>query len=191
VKCLVAVVVLGGVAHADDAADPAAEQAGEEANLEVKAPRDGTTFSVAGGGSLALGFGIDDSVGRGGALSLRLGHVMTPSSVLLLELAGASQFHKVSMTSTVHNDDTHALIGAQYYSSPSLWFRAGVGYGSYHLVQASGDRTLRGVASIIGAGIDILRRHYFVLGIEYFSTATLNKEGVITSSALCLGASYY
>jgi hypothetical protein len=186
VKCLVALVVLGGMAHAEDDADPA-----EEANLESKAPRDGTTISVALGGSLALGFGIDDSVGRGGALSLRLGHVMTPSSVLLLEAEGASQFHAISKEMTVHNDDTHFLLGAQYYSSPSLWFRAGAGYGSYHLVQASGDRTLRGGAATVGAGIDILRRHYVVVGVEFFTTATINKEGVITSSAFCLGLSRY
>jgi len=186
---VVALVLAGGVVHADP--DPAAEEAASESNLESRSPREGTTFSAAAGGSFALGFGIDDSVGRGGAVSLRLGHVMTPSSVLLLELEGASQFHRIAMDNVVHNDDVHALVGAQYYTNPSLWIRGGVGYGGYTLVQASGTTKLGGVAAVFGIGLDILRRHYFVLGLEAFTTGTINKDGVITSSALCVGLSYY
>ena len=188
-RAAVALVLLGGIAHADP--DPAAEQAASEANLESTSPRHGTTFSAAAGGSFALGFGIDDSVGRGGALSLRLGHVMTPDSILLLELEGASQFHKTSMNSVVHNDDVHVLVGAQYYTNASLWVRAGVGYGTYTLVQAERTTKLGGAGAVLGLGLDILRRHYFVLGLEAFTTGTINKDGVITSSALCVDLSYY
>jgi hypothetical protein len=188
-RAVVALVLLGGVAHAEP--DPAAEQAASESNLESKSPRDGTTFSAAAGGSFALGFGIDDSVGRGGALSLRLGHVMTPDSILLLELEGASEFHKIAMNDVVHNDDVHVLVGAQYYTNASLWIRGGVGYGGYTLVQAGGTTKLGGAGAVLGIGLDILRRHYFVLDLEALTTGTINKAGVITSSALCVGVSYY
>jgi len=171
--------------------DASAQHAAEEANLESNAPRAGLTLSAAVGGSFALGFGIDDSVGRGGALSLRVGHVMTPSSVLLFELEGASQFHKTSMTNVVHNDDVHLLVGAQYYTNASFWIRGGAGYGMYTLVQAADTKHLAGAATVFGLGLDILRRHYFVLGVEAFVTGTVNRDGLITSSALCLGASYY
>jgi hypothetical protein len=196
IRAAVALVLLGGIAHADP--DPAAEQAASESNLESRSPREGTTFSVAGGGSFALGFGIDDSVGRGGALSFRLGHVMTPESILLLEIEGASQFHKIAMNDVVHNDDVHFLVGAQYYTNASLWVRGGVGYGMYTLVQAGTGGTtaehttkLGGAGAVFGIGLDILRRHYFVLGLEAFTTGTINKDGVITSSALCVDVSYY
>lgn len=191
-SCAIALLGLGlacGVAAADP--DESAKHAAEEANLESNAPREGLTLSAAAGGSFALGFGIDDSVGRGGALSLRVGHVMTPSSILLFELEGASQFHKTSMTNVVHNDDVHLLVGAQYYTNTSFWIRGGAGYGNYTLVQAAETRHLAGAAAVFGLGLDLLRRHYFVLGLEAFVTGTVNRDGMITSSALCLGASYY
>jgi hypothetical protein len=193
VRALAIVVALAGVAHADDDLDPAVEPV-SEANLETKTPRDGITMAAAFGPSFGVGFGISGSTGTGAALSLRLGHVMTPSSVLLLELVGASQLHQVATDSaTLHNDDLRLLVGAQWYPRTTLWIRGGTGYGSYHEVFGGdkGDRTLRGLAGLFGFGLDIFRRHYLVLGFEFFISGTITKDGVMSSNAALFGVSYY
>lgn len=188
---IVALLVLlpaSKLAVADDGADVS------EANLETKAPRSGTTLSAAIGPSFGVGVGIDGSVGTGGALGFRLGHVMTPSSVLLLELVDATQLHQAAMESaTLHNDDLRLLVGAQYYWQPSLWIRGGAGYGSYHEVFGGdrGDRTLRGPAGLFGFGLDLARVGHVVFGFEFFTAATITKDGLMTSQALCLGLSRY
>ena len=56
------------------AAGSDAAEAADEANLESNAPRAGMTFSVALGAGITMG----DGVGRGPALSFRIGHVATP-----------------------------------------------------------------------------------------------------------------
>jgi len=186
---VVALVSLTAVAYADD--DDADVS---EANLITKAPRSGTTVSAAFGPSFGVGFGIDGSVGTGGALSVRLGHVMTENSLLQLEIVGASQLHQLGMSGpTLHNDDLHALVGAQYYLQPSLWIRGAAGYGSYHedFGGDKGDRTLRGVAGLFGFGLDLFRIKHIVIGFEYFTAGTITKDGLMTSSAVCFGVSYY
>jgi hypothetical protein len=191
VRALAIALVLAVPATAfadDDDADAS------EANLETKAPRSGVTLSAAFGPSFGVGFGIDGSVGTGGALTLRLGHVMTPRSVLTLELVGASQLHQAAMQgATLHNDDLRLLVGAQYYAQPSLWVRFGGGYGSYHedFGGDKGDRTLRGVAGLLGFGLDLARFGHWVIGSEFFTSGTITKDGLMTSQALCLGVSRY
>jgi len=167
----------------------------------VTAHTDGTgryslkTYSGAAiGPSFGVGFGISGSVGTGAAVTLRLGHVMTPTWVLQLELVGASQLHQAAMEgATLHNDDLRLLVGAKYYAQPSLWVRFGGGYGSYHEVFGGdkGDRTLRGVAGLFGFGLDLARFGHWVVGSEFFTSGTITKDGLMTSSALCLGLSRY
>ena len=185
----IALVLVPATAFADD--DDADVS---EANLDTKAPRTGITLSAAFGPSFGVGFGIDGSVGTGGALTLRLGHVITPKSVLTLELVGASQLHQAAMEgATLHNDDLRLIVGAQYYAQPSLWVRFGGGYGSYHedFGGDKGDRTLRGVAGLVGFGLDLARFGHWVIGSEFFTAGTITKDGLMTSSALCLGVSRY
>jgi hypothetical protein len=190
VKALAIVAVLASTAYADD--DDGADAS--EANLETKAARTGTTFTATVGPSFGVGFGISGSVGTGPALGFRLGHVMTPSSLLLLELVGTTQLHQAAMESaTLHNDDLRLLVGAQYYAKASLWIRGGVGYGSYHEVFGGdqGDRTLRGAAGLFGFGLDLARVGHVVFGFEVFFAGTVTKDGLMSSTALNLGVSYY
>ena len=113
--------------------------------------------------------------------------------MLVLEIVGASQLHKVAELPAVHNDDLHFLVGPQYYALPSLWVRGGAGIGNYHAILGGdkGDRTLHGLAGVLGLGLDIFRRKYLVLGFELFTTGTITKDGLMTSWAFCLGVSYY
>jgi hypothetical protein len=178
-------------APASEPADPAADEAGD-ANLESTADRTGMTLAVAVGAGLIAGFGIEDSVGRGGALSLRLGRVATPHTVITFEFDGAAALHKPTMNaSTETNSNVDLLAGAQYYASPSLWLRAGAGVGIYQArgVLLTGDRTTIGPAVLGAIGVDIARLKWAVFGIEAGTSAMINN-GVLFGSSLKLGLAF-
>ena len=193
---LVVAAVTGviGVAHADeDKADPTAEAAAEEANLESNAPRAGMTFSVALGGGVTMG----DGVGRGPALSFRVGRVATPSTVLTLELTGGSLFHQETAPMGEgplrHNDFVGLLAGALHYVSGSFWIRGAGGLATYTV--DSGDTTNHahlGVGGVGGVGLDLMRWHYLVLGVETFGqVAIVGTRGLMVNTGLCIGLTYY
>lgn len=173
------------------AADSAAEERAREANLESTAPRHGTTFSAMLGGATFLGLGTQNSVGRGPAVSFRLGHVATPRTVLTFELTAMSMLHAVG-GQTYPNTHGNLLAGAQYYTSSSLWVRGAGGFGIY---DRRGDpmhtQPIAGPAGAFGIGIDLVRRHYLVLDLEVTLVGMVNREGVLTNGALGLGLNYY
>src|SRR4051812_6349183 len=115
---------------ADTTPDPSVADAAE-ANLESIENRNGLTFAASFGGGLILGFGIKDSVGRGGSLSLRLGHVATRPTVITFELGVTAALHKPpGMNSNIEtNTNTNVLAGALHYVNPSLWVRFSGGIG--------------------------------------------------------------
>jgi hypothetical protein len=181
----------------DDAPDPAVADAGE-ANLESTENRRGLVFAGSLGGGLILGFGIKDSVGRGPAVSLRIGHVATRRTVITFEAGVTAALHKPAgmNTSLQTNTNTNLLAGAQYYVNPSLWVRFSGGLGVYHGSQvtlesgAIGDLMLAGPAVLGGAGVDIARFKSAVLGLEVGTSAMINREGVLLASGLNLGLSF-
>ena len=207
---LAALTTAASVAHADapahvtppgGAPDPAVQEAGD-ANLESTANRRGLTFTATLGGGLLVGFGIKDSVGRGGSLSLRLGHVATPRTVITFELGVTAALHRPAMTTAqadngiVPNTDLNMLAGAQYYVNPSLWLRFAGGAGLYQgrkvVVSnvAVDDVTLVGPAVLGGLGVDLVRWKSVVLGIELGASAMISGDGVLIASGASLGLAF-
>jgi hypothetical protein len=205
VKCIGVLVVVATVAHAhadtkEVKPDPSAVQAGE-ANLESTAARQGYVFTFAVGGSLTLGFGVNDSTGTGGGGVIRLAHVATPRTLITLEVVGSALFHQVKagdMTTTYTNQNTTFLLGAQVYANPALWFRFAGGFGRYFgdevLLETDpgqptrrGDIRLAGPAGSVGAGVDLLRLKRFRMGFELIGTGMVNREGVLTSGGFLIG----
>jgi len=182
---------------ADDAPDPAVADA-SEANLESTENRRGLTFAGSLGGGLILGFGIKDSVGRGPAISLRLGHVATRRTVITFEAGVTAALHKpAGMDSSLQtNTNTNLLAGALYYVNPSLWVRFSGGLGVYRGNQvalssgAIGNVVLVGPAVLGGVGVDIARFKAAVLGLEVGTSAMINRDGVLLASGLNLGLSF-
>lgn len=200
---LAGVVVVTRVAHGDtgaaaqDAAADAAVAEASEANLESTASRRGVTFAAAVSGGLLVGFGIEDSVSRGGGLSLRVGRVATPRTVLTLEVRGTAAFHRPAMGNAVKtNTEGGAFLGAQYYANPSLWLRLAGGVGSYMGRQVAvgngtlGDVTLNGPAILVGGGLDLARFKGMVFGIEFATTGMVNGDGLLVATSAGLGLQF-
>jgi hypothetical protein len=180
-------------------AEAAAEVAIEagDANLEPTRARSGVVLTAAIGGGLMVGFGIEDSVGRGGSASFRIGHVATSRIVLDVELDLVASLHRQAVTSdAATNSDTNLLVGAQYYANPSLWLRFAGGVGVYSArdvvlgTGAPGERTLVGPAALAALGIELARYKWAVLGIEASVLAMVNHEGVLVANGLDLSVAF-
>jgi hypothetical protein len=176
--------------------DPAVREA-SDANLESTADRRGLTFAGTIGGGATIGFGIEDSVGRGGMVSLRLGHVATPRTLITFELQVTAALHRPATDSSVKtNTDVNLMTGAQYYVNRSLWLRLAGGIGSYQGRQVAvaggklGDVTLTGPVVLVGGGLDLLRLKWAVVGIEADTSAMINRDGVLVVSAASLGVQF-
>ena len=174
----------------------AALEAGD-ANLEAPSGRSGVVFSASIGGGLMVGFGIPDSVGRGGSASFRLGHVATPRTVLDLELDITAALHRQATNSAAAtNSDSNLLIGAQYYVNPSLWVRGAGGLGVYDARAVvlgngtPGERILFGPAVLGALGIELLRFKWAVLDVEATVSAMVNHDGVLVANGLALGLAF-
>jgi hypothetical protein len=181
----------------DAAPDPAVQEAGD-ANLEATEHRQGVTFAIALGGGFMAGFGIDNSVGRGGHVSLRLGHVASRRTVVTLEVGGTGVLHRSGTADgTYTNGDTELLVGAQFYVNPSLWLRFAGGPGIYvghrfDLASGMANRrfTLIGGALLAGLGFDIARYRSAVLGFELGPTVMVSGDGVVLTGAGALGLAF-
>ncbi len=194
-RALAIVLAVTGVAHAEDAKpadpppDPRAVEEASEANLVSDSPRAGVMVSASLGGGLVMG----DGVGRGPAVSFRFGHVATSTTELTFEVAATSLLHEPMAGDLRHNDLVHLMAGALHYVGPSFWIR-GAGGLSLYTVDDPGQSKLPhpGAGGLVGIGIDLVRWHYLVLGLESFTTMSIVKtRGLMLDSGLCLGLTYY
>ncbi len=181
-----AVLALGGIAAADP--DPIAQTTAEDANLESNAPRQGVTFSASLGGGLLIANGGVEEIP---VFSLRLGHVATSTTVVTLEVTGGTYQHKPSTTQTVVDGTGTLLVGAQHYFAPSVWIRGGGGL-NLHTVDNGMARDVRpGPAGLFGAGVDLVVRHFWRLGLEGYGVAAVERGGLLFTSMLGIGLSHY
>jgi hypothetical protein len=200
------VVTIAKVADADS--PPPAKQAkpdeiadieGREANLESKASRKGLTFALSPG--LGIMIGGDTGVGRGPAISLRLGHVATRKTIITFELTSTSALHKPAMSSETLSDNNFALFaGAQRYTSASFWLRTAGGLAilvkNANANGTGGDKPILGAGGLVGGGLDLARFDFgrlgfFVLGFEGFGMASVSRDGFKAQLGFNLGFSLY
>ncbi|MBA3458791.1 MAG: hypothetical protein H0T46_02440 [Deltaproteobacteria bacterium] len=187
----VLLVILASVAHAEPTPDPAATRAGD-ANLESIEHRRGIVFGGALGPSVTIGGGT----GTGGNLALKLGHVATPKTVLMMILGGSAQFHRDLNMNLVANNLTYALVGVQYWPGPSLWLNLSAGAGTYHCNQCVDEASIpqytkrAGPGGGVGAGVDLVRFRGVVLGLEVYSVGLITREGFIMTSGMSLGLAF-
>jgi hypothetical protein len=176
--------------------DPAVEAAGD-ANLASVEHRQGFTFGIATGGGTTIGFGLKDSVGRGGSLALRLGHVATRRTVITFEIDVTAVLHRRgTMDPFSTNTSTSLVAGAHYYASPSLWLRLAGGAGVYeerNVVLSDGvpgDVRRSGPAVVAGVGVDLFRLKWAVIGLELGLSGMIHSDGLLLASGLRVGVAF-
>lgn len=198
------VLLVASTAIADDKPDPSVINA-SEANLESNEARQGLSVTLAAGGGITLGFGVNDSTGTGGAGVLRIAHVATRKSLVTLELVFSGLLHQVqegmgtaAETKTYVNQVSNFLVGGQFYANPALWFRFAGGFGRYFGDNVTleskpgqprkiGDIHLAGPAISVGAGVDFVRLKRVRIGAELLATGMINREGLLSSGGFLVG----
>ena len=183
-------LAFGGSARADSPPDPLAQGKAEEANLESQAPRDGTVFAASLGGGVMVAKG---SVHEIPVLDLRLGQVMTPDTVLTFEVATGTYQHKIATQGSTLFDTTGSiLVGAQDYVGPSVWIRGAGGFNVHTVNDGMTTTATTRLAGAIGAGVDLVRRHYLVLGLEVLGIGAVDAhDGLLVTGNFSVGLSYY
>jgi hypothetical protein len=194
IRAALVVIALGGVAGAEtrsSAPDPIADEEASEANLESASPRSGLTISLSLGGGLLLGG--DLGVGRGGAASLRIGHVATRHTVITFELSGTGALHKRATDDPTMTDTNAGLYaGALRYASRSTWVRGAGGLTVFTANVGTGEQNAHaGFGGLVGGGLDLIRWGYVVLGAEVFGMASVTGDGFKVNTGFCLGLSHY
>lgn len=176
--------------------DPSVLEAAD-ANLATEAHRRGVTFAASLGGGLLIGFGLQDSVGSGGAVSFRLGRVATPRTVLNLELQVTAALHRIATAGDVaSNSETNLVVGPQYYVNPSFWVRAAAGLGVYKADQVPlssgqlGTQTIVAPALVFGLGVDLIRIKSSVLGLELGPGMMISRTGVLITTSAAVGLAF-
>ena len=189
---LVTIALVPSVGSADDETDPDPEatRAGE-ANLESLAKRREFTFGAALGPSVTIG--KTTGTGTGATLSLRLGQVATPNTVISFQLNVGGILRRVATgmdpmgkpttdlrTSTISS----FLAGAQYWFGPSIWIRMNGGLAvttCEKCTTAGADTRRAGLAGGAGLGVDVLRVRGLVLGVEAYNISQITKDGLQTT----------
>lgn len=173
------------------APDEIADVESREANLESAAPRVGLVFAVAAGFGVLIGGDI--GVGRGGALSLRVGHVATRRTVITFEITATGALHKPATAEDPVTDTNAGLFaGAQTYPSSSTWVRIAGGPTVFTANIGGDQRTAGGIGGIVGGGFDLARWGYAVLGLETFAMTSLTRdEGFKLQLGFALGLAHY
>ncbi len=172
--------------------DPAVAGSSQH-GLESGSRHQGLSITLAIGGGLTVGVGIDSSVGRGPSGSLRISHMAGERWAFAAEIANTTLLHRVTGTDSsggkLRTDvGTNLLIGAQLYVNRVLWLRAGVGLGSFKIDEPDSmtAKTLSGPSGVAGGGLDLVRFRRAAIGVEMMSLGMLNRDGLLTTTAFML-----
>jgi hypothetical protein len=143
--------------------------------------------------SLGASVTIGGGTGNGGAVSLKVGQVVRPNAVVLLEGNYNGQGHEIGKTLYI-NDYTTILAGMQIWPGQSVYFRVAGGFGAYRCKQCQDpddamniepvDYRRRGITGTFAVGLELVRFKGIVLGLDASSVTSITPDGVITSLGL-------
>ena len=164
--------------------------------IESTSRHRGLGLTLALGGGIVVGVGIDSSVGRGPSGSGRLSHMAGERWAFNFEVANITLLHQIKATdgtkgSTRTDLGNNVLVGAQLYVNRSLWIRGGGGLGSFQVDNPDSmeDKILPGVTGVLGGGFDIVRFRRAAIGVEMMSLGMLNRDGLLTVTSFMLDLS--
>lgn len=165
----------------------------QQHGIESTSRHQGFSLTLAVGGGLVVGFGIDSSVGRGPSGSLRFAHMAGDRFAFTAEVANITLLHQVkgsdnSAGPTRTDLGNNFLVGLQLHVNRSLWIRGAGGVGSFQVdnPEPMKDRVLPGVSGVVGGGFDILRFRRASIGAEIMTLGMLNRDGLLTVTSFML-----
>jgi len=209
-RIVVVLVAVVGSAHADgtiglqDPASPIAPppppppsrpdpvvSASSMHGVESASRHRGFNFTLALGGGLTVGVGIDGSIGRGPSGSARFAHMAGERWAFTAELANITLLRKAGMDAEIRTDQgNNLLFGLQLHVNRVLWLRAGGGIGGFKIDDGSATgKLLAGPAGVAGGGFDVIRFKRVALGIEMMALGMVNRDGLLTTTAFMLDLS--
>ena len=183
----------------DPEPDPEATRAGE-ANLESLAKRRGFTFGASLGPSVTIG--KNTGTGTGATLSLRLGQIATPRTVISFELNASGQLRRVAtgmdamgnLTTELRTNSVGSfLAGMQYWFGPSIWIRISGGFGVTTCQKCKDLTTDTRVGTLAGGGglgVDIVRWRGTVLAVEAYNVSQIGNGGLQTTLVSAVSLSF-
>ena len=151
-------------------------------------------------GRISLGFSlglgqmqIDDSdVGCTGcdgdpvsfSADAHIGWMMSPRLALLFEAHGVGQVIQENEVFTDTLVQSTALVGAQYWVTPQLWIKGGIGAASLTLNRDDGFETissesLDGAALMGAVGYEVLSARNFAIDLQLRATAASYEDGTV------------
>lgn len=159
--------------------------------LEGTSRHQGLNLTLALGGGLTVGVGIDSSIGRGPSGSARLSHMASERWAFVFEIANTTLLHKGGTDGKTRTDvGNNVLFGAQLYANRVLWLRTGVGFGSFQIDDGTDMGTrLRGPVGVVGGGFDLVRFRRIAIGLETMGLGMINRDGLLTSMSFMLDLS--
>ena len=171
--------------------DPIVQQSGMH-GVESTARHQGYHVTLAVGGGLSVGIGLDNSIGRGPSASLRLGRMAGERLAFTVELANITLLRKAGSDGPTRTDlGNNFLIGTQLYVNRTLWLRLGVGVGSFIVDNGSMmDKPIfSGPSGVAGGGLDLIRFRRAAIGFEVMSLGMIVNHGLLTNTAFMLDVS--
>ncbi len=161
--------------------------------IESTSRQQGLNVTLALGGGLVVGVGIDSSVGRGPSGSLRIARMAGERWAFNFEAANITLLHQVKADDgskgPARTDlGNNLLVGIQLYVNRSLWIRGGGGLGTFTVDDPSSmdPKLFPGVSGVVGGGFDVVRFGRAAIGVETMSLGMLNRDGLLTVTSFML-----
>ncbi len=103
------------------------------------------------------------------AVSGHIGGVLSPQFALMLELQVNTQTVDEQNYDTIFLTQSAAMIAAQYWISPRLWLKGGLGFAKLSNTSSNTDAELvidNGGAALLGAGYELLSNRNFAIDLQ-------------------------
>ncbi|HPH66039.1 MAG TPA: hypothetical protein PLF40_09860 [Kofleriaceae bacterium] len=103
------------------------------------------------------------------AIAAHIGGVLSPQFALMLEVQVNTQTVEEQTYDTIFLTQSAAMVAAQYWVSPRLWLKGGIGFAKLSNTASSTDAELvidNGGAALFGAGYELLSNRHLAIDLQ-------------------------
>jgi hypothetical protein len=170
---------------------PAYQQPAYGAPAPIGIQRDGFVIGFSLGAGVLTNDNCDscDSL-EGGAAEFHLGFMVTPQLAVLAEGYAVSHTEQdLTLSQTI------GMLAAQYWVSPKLWVKGGLGSGHLSLSNDRGQELAvseEGAGAMIAAGYEVYQGRSFAIDVSLRAAAVSYEESdTVTQTAAAVGFNWY